>query len=137
MKEIVDAIYSRLSSVTAGGSFHALLNGRYYHLSGPQNVAFPNAIYSLDAVENSNQFDGSRIVTGALSFDIFCEAKGGIATCMTIEEALFTLLDQQNLTAASPYGIVSVQSVSRGVPSFTDEFVILSSTYSIYTTRTA
>lgn len=137
MKQLLDAVYTKLGSSTSGGSFHQLLNGRYYHLSGPQNVAFPNAIYSLEAAENSNNFDGSRIITGALSFDIYCEAKGGISACMDIEEALFSLLDQANLTVSSPYGQMAVQCVSRGVPSFTDEFVVLSSTYSIYSTRTA
>ena len=137
MKQIVDAIYARLGSATSAGTFHALLDGRYYHLSGPQNAAFPNCAYSLDAVENLDQFDGSRILTGSISFDIFCEAKAGISVCMDIEEALFGLLDQQNLNASSPYGTVSVQCISRGVPSFNDEFIVLTTSYSIYTTRTA
>ena len=137
MKQIVDAIYTRLGSVQTAGSFHALLNGRYYHLTGPQNVAFPNAIYSLDGFENLDQFDGSRIMSGAVTFDIYCEAKAGISVCMDIEEALFTLLDQQNLNPASPYGPLAIQCVSRGVPSFNDEFVIMTTSYSLYSTRTA
>ena len=137
MKQIVDAIYTRLGSVTSGGSFHQLLNGRYYHLTGPQNVAFPNAIYSLDGFEILDQFDGSRIMSGAVTFDIYCEAKAGISVCMDIEEALFTLLDQQNLNPASPYGSLAIQCVSRGVPSFNDEFVIMTTTYSLFSTRTA
>ena len=137
MKQIVDAIYTRLASSTGTGSFHDLLGGRYYHLSGPQNVAFPNAVYSLDGVENLNQFDGSRILLGAVTFDIYCEAKAGIAVCMDIEEALFTLLDQQNLTAVAPYRTIAVQCVSRGVPSFNDEFVIMTTTYSLSSTRAA
>ena len=137
MKQIVDAIYTRLASVTSGGSFHQLLNGRYYHLTGPQNVAFPNCIYSLDGFENADQFNGSRILSGAITFDISCEAKGGISVCMDIEEALFTLLDQQELSVSSPYGILSVQCISRGVPSFNDEFVIMTPSYSLYSTRTA
>lgn len=137
MKQIVDAIYTRLGSVQTAGTFHALLNGRYYHLTGPQNVAFPNAIYSLDGFENLDQFDGSRIMSGAVTFDIYCEAKAGISVCMDIEEALFTLLDQQNLNPASPYGPLAIQCVSRGVPSFNDEFVIMTTTYSLFSTRTA
>lgn len=137
MKQILDGIYTRLGSVVSGGSFHALLGGRYYHLSGPQNVAFPNAVYSLDAAESSAVFNGSRIISGALSFDIYCEAKAGISVCMDIEEALYGLLDQQNLALSSPYGNMAVRCLSRGVPSFNDEFVILTTTYSIYTTRNA
>jgi len=137
MKQIVDAIYTRLASVQTPGSFHALLDGRYYHLTGPQNVAFPNATYSLDGFENLNQFNGSRILSGAVTFDIYCEAKAGISVCMDIEEALFTLLDQQNLNPASPYGPLAVQCASRGVPSFNDEFVIMTTTYSLSSTRTA
>jgi hypothetical protein len=56
---------------------------------------------------------------------------------MDIEEALFTLLDQQELSVSSPYGILSVQCISRGVPSFNDEFVIMTPSYSLYSTRTA
>lgn len=137
MKQLVDAIYDKLSSVQSAGTFHALLNGRYYHLSGPQNVAFPNCVYSLDAVENMDQFNGSRILTGSVSFDIFCEAKAGLVVCMDIEEALFGLLDQQNLTVTAPYGEMALQCVSRGVPSFNDEFVVLTTSYSIFSTRTA
>lgn len=137
MKQIVDAIYTRLGSVQTAGTFHALLNGRYYHLTGPQNIGFPNAIYSLDGFENLDQFDGSRIMSGAVTFDIYCEAKAGISVCMDIEEALFTLLDQQNLNPASPYGPLAIQCVSRGVPSFNDEFVIMTTTYSLFSTRTA
>ena len=137
MKQIVDAIYTRLGSVTSTGSFHDRVGGRYYHLTGPQNVAFPNCIYSLDGFENADQFNGSRILSGAVTFDIYCEAKDGISVCMDIEEALFTLLDQQNLTVASPYGQLAIQCVSRGVPSFNDEFVIMTTTYSLFSTRTA
>ena len=137
MKQIVDAIYTRLASAQGAGSFHALLGGRYYHLTGPQNVAFPNCVYSLDGFENLDQFDGSRIMSGGISFDIYCEAKAGISVCMDIEEALFTLLDQQNLAVSSPYGPLAIQCVARGVPSFNDEFIIMSSTYSLFSTRTA
>ena len=137
MKQIADAIYNRLSAVQNGGSFHDLLGGRYYHLTGPQNIAFPNAIYAFDGFENADQFDGSRILSGAVTFDIYCEAKGGISVCMDIEEALYTLLDQQQLSVSSPYGTLSVQCISRGVPSFSDEFVIMTPSYSLYSTRTA
>jgi hypothetical protein len=137
MKQIIDAIYTKLASVQTAGSFHGLLDGRYYHLTGPQNVTFPNAIYGLDGMENSDQFGGSRILNGALTFDIYCEAKAGVAVCMDIEEALYTLLDQQQLTVSAPYGPMQVQCVSRGVPSFNDEFVILTTTYSLFSTRTA
>lgn len=137
MKQIVDAIYTRLASVTSAGSFHALLDGRYYHLTGPQNVAFPNCVYSLDGFENLDQFNGSRILNGAVTFDIYCEAKGGISVCMDIEEALFVLLDQQNLTVTAPYGPLAVQCISRGVPSFNDEFIIMTPSYSLFSTRTA
>ena len=137
MKQIADAIYTRLSAVQTGGSFHALVGGRYYHLTGPQNIEFPNAIYAFDGFENADQFDGSRILSGAVTFDIYCEAKGGISVCMDIEEALYTLLDQQQLSVSSPYGTLSVQCISRGVPSFSDEFVIMTPSYSLYSTRTA
>jgi len=137
VKQIVDAIYNRLAAVQTGGSFHSLLGGRYYHLTGPQNVAFPNAVYSVDGMENADQFNGSRILSGSITFDIFCEAKAGVSVCMDIEEALYTLLDQQELAASSPYGTVSLQCISRGVPSFGDEFIILTTSYSIYSTRTA
>ena len=137
MKQLVDAIYSKLGSVQSGGTFHALLNGRYYHLSGPQNVAFPNCVYSLDSVENMDQFDGSRTLMGSVTFDIFCEAKAGVSVCMDIEEALFSLLDQQNLSVSAPYGEMAMQCVARGVPSFNDEFIVLTTSYSIFSTRTA
>jgi len=137
MKQVVNAIYTKLASVTSAGSFHDLVGGRYYHLSGPQNVAFPNCVYGMDGMENADQFNGSRILNGGITFDIYCEAKAGVSVCMDIEEALFTLLDQQRLTASSPYGDVVLQCVSRGVPSFNDEFVILTTTYSIFSTRTS
>jgi hypothetical protein len=138
MKNVVDAIYTRLGSSTGGGSFHALLGGRYYHMEGPQNVAFPNCIYALDPVDNANQYGGSRILTGAITFDIYCEAKGGAAAAMDIEEALFTLLDQQELTVVgSTYGVTVLQCLVRGVPSVTDEFIVITTTYSIFTTRIA
>lgn len=137
MKEIVAAIYTKLASVQSGGSFHALLQGRYFHMEGPQNIGFPHCVYSLAGVDNQDQFGGSRIVSGAVSFDIYCEAKAGAAVAMDIEEALFALLDQSELASGGAYGTLSVQCVSRGVPSATDEFIIMSTTYSIYTTRSA
>ena len=137
MKQVVDAIYTKLASVQTPGSFHALVGGRYYHLTGPQNIEFPNCIYGLDGMQNEDQYNGSRVMNGALTFDIYCEAKAGISACMDIEEALFTLMDQQVLAGAGAYGDVFVQCVSRGVPSSNDEFVILTTTYSIFSTRTA
>lgn len=136
MKAIAAAIHARLGSAIGAGTFHALLSGRYYHVEAPQNTAFPLAVWRLDGVDNENQFSGSRILRGSVSFDIYCEARVGAAVCMDIEEALFTLLDQQELATASPYGTMSVQCVSRGVPLAGDEFIILSTTYSIFTTRT-
>jgi hypothetical protein len=137
MKNVVDAIYTKLASATGAGSFHALVFGRYYHVEAPQNTAFPLAVYTLESVDNEDQFGGSRILRGAVTFDIYCEAKAGAATAMDIEEALFTLLDQQDLTGSSPYGTVTLQCLARGVPSATDEFIVIISSYSIFTTRNA
>ena len=137
MKEIPSAIYSKLGSVTAAGSFHALLGGRYYHVEAPQNTAFPLSVFTMDSMENDDQFGGSRILRGSITFDIYCEAKSGASAAMDIEEALFTLLDQQALSGTSPYGSVTLQCVSRGVPSATDEFFVITTTYSIFTTRNA
>ena len=138
MKDVVDAIYDRLASATGAGTFHALLDGRYFHMEAPQNTAFPHCVYALDPVDNANQFDGSRILTGSISFDIYCEARLGAAAAMDIEEALFALLDQQNLAGVgSTYGITTLQCMMRGVPSVTDEFIVITTTYSIFTTRIA
>lgn len=135
MKNVAKAIYDRLASAQGSGSFHALVQGRYYYVEAPQNTGFPLAVYIIDSIENENQFGGSRILRGSVTFDIFVEAKAGAAAAMDIEEALFTLLDQQTLTTASPYGTLTVQCVSRGVPSATDEFVMISTSYSLFTTR--
>jgi hypothetical protein len=137
MKNVVDAIYTKLASATGAGSFHALVGGRYYHVEAPQNTAFPLAVYTLESVDNEDQFGGSRILRGTVTFDIYCEAKAGAAAAMDIEEALFTLLDQQGLTGSSPYGTVTLQCIARGVPSATDEFVVISTSYSLFTTRNA
>jgi hypothetical protein len=137
MKNVVDAIYTKLASATGAGSFHALVGGRYYHVEAPQNTAFPLAVYTLESVDNEDQFGGSRILRGTVTFDIYCEAKAGAAAAMDIEEALFTLLDQQALTGSSPYGTVTLQCIARGVPSATDEFVVISTSYSLFTTRNA
>lgn len=138
MKDVVDAIYDRLGSSTGGGSFHALVDGRYYHMEAPQNIGFPHCVYALDPVDNANQYGGSRILTGAIAFDIYCVARLGAAAAMDIEEALFTLLDQQELAGVgSTYGIASMQCLVRGVPSVTDEFIVITTTYSIFTTRIA
>jgi hypothetical protein len=137
MKTVVDAIYTKLASAQGAGSFHALVGGRYYHVEAPQNTAFPLAVYTLDSVDNEDQFGGSRILRGAVTFDIYCEARTGAAVAMDIEEALFTLLDQQALTGTSPYGTVTLQCLARGVPSATDEFVVISTSYSLFTTRNA
>ena len=137
MKAVAAAIHTRLGSATGAGSFHALLSGRYYHVEAPQNTAFPMAVWALEGVDNEDQFGGSRILRGTVSFDMYCEARTGAAACMDIEEALFSLLDQQDLSTASPYGTLSMQCISRGVPSATDEFIVMTTTYSLFTTRIA
>jgi hypothetical protein len=137
MKTVVDAIYTKHASAQGAGSFHALVGGRYYHVEAPQNTAFPLAVYTLDSVDNEDQFGGSRILRGAVTFDIYCEARTGAAVAMDIEEALFTLLDQQALAGTSPYGTLTLQCLARGVPSATDEFVVISTSYSLFTTRNA
>jgi hypothetical protein len=138
MKDVVDAIYTRLGSSTGSGSFHALLGGRYYHVEAPQNIEFPHCVYALDPVDNANQFDGTRILTAAITFDIYCVARLGAAAAMDIEEALFFLLDQRELAGVGVnYGGVSLQCLVRGVPSVTDEFIVITTTYSIFTTRIA
>jgi hypothetical protein len=138
MKDVVAAIYTRLGSATGAGSFHALLGGRYYHVEAPQNTAFPMAVWTVEGVDNEDQFSGSRVLRGSLSFDIYCEAKGGAAVAMDIEEALFTLLDQQALTVGgSTYGTATLQCLARGMPAASDEFIIITTTYSLFTTRIA
>jgi hypothetical protein len=137
MKNVAAAIYTKLASVTTTGSFHDLVGGRYYHVEAPQNAGFPLAVYTLESVDNEDQFGGSRILRGTVTFDIYCEAKAGAAVAMDIEEALFGLIDQSTLTASSPYGTVTLQCLARGVPSATDEFVVISTSYSLFTTRNA
>jgi hypothetical protein len=138
MKDVVAAIYTKLASVTSAGSFHALVGGRYYFVEAPQNTAFPLAVYTVDAMDNEDQFSGSRVLRGSLAFDIYVEAKTGAAVAMDIEEALFTLLDQQTLTVSgSTYGSVTLQCLARGTPTATDEFIIISPAFSLFTTRIA
>jgi len=137
MKNVAKAIYDRLASATGSGTFHALVGGRYYHMEAPQNTAFPLAVFSLEGIDNEDQFGGSRILRGAVTFVIFVEARTGAAVAMDIEEALFTLLDQQALTGTSPYGTLTLQCLARGVPSATDEFIMISTSYSLFTTRDA
>ena len=138
MKAVAAAIHTRLGSSTGAGSFHALVSGRYYHVEASQNTAFPLAVWTLEGIENEDQFDASRILRGTVTFDIYCEAKAGAAAAMDIEEALYTLLDQQNLTVSGgAYGTTAMQCISRGVPSATDEFIVMSTTYSLFTTRIA
>ena len=71
MKPVAAAIHTKLGSATGAGSFHALVGGRYYHVEAPQNTAFPLAVWTLDAVDNDDQFGGSRILRGTLTFDIY------------------------------------------------------------------
>jgi len=138
MKPIAQAIYTKLGSVTTPGSFHALMNGRYYYLQAPQNTPFPLCMYTIDGLGNEDQFGGSRIIMGNLSLDLYFEAKAGPAAVMDVEEALLALLDQSQLTVTgSTYGPVTLQCVSRGVPSVNDEFILSTATYSLFTTRTA
>ena len=135
MNVIPQAIYTKLGSVTSPGSFHALTFGRYYFLEAPQNTGFPLAVFSIDGMDNDDQFGGSRVMRGSVSFDIYCESKGGAASAMTIEEALFTLLDQTSFVTGGSYGTVSMQALARGIPSVADEFIVISTTYALFTTR--
>ena len=137
MKQVADAIYTKLASATGSGTFHALLSGRYYHMEAPQNTAFPLSVFVIDSAENDDQFGGSRIMRGSVTFDIYCEAKAGAAVAMDIEEALFALLDQTQLTTGGSYGALTLQCVSRGVPSVSDEFIVMTTTYSLFTSRIA
>lgn len=138
MKDVIAAIYTKLASAQGAGTFHALLQGRYYHVEAPQNTPFPLAIYNVDGMDNEDQFSGSRILRGSLSFDIYCEGKGGAGVAMDIEEALFSLLDQQTLTVGgSTYGSVTLQCLARGLPTASDEFMIVSPAFSLFTTRIA
>jgi hypothetical protein len=138
MKDVAAAIYIKLGSVTSAGSFHALVSGRYYLMEAPQNTGFPLAVYTIDTPANDDHFGGSRILRGGVSFDIYCEAKLGAAVAMDIEEALFSLLDQQTLTVGgSTYGSVTLQCLARGTPAASDEFVVVSPAFSLFTTRIA
>jgi hypothetical protein len=138
MKDVVAAIYTKLASVTSAGSFHALVGGRYYFVEAPQNTGFPLAVYTVDGVDNEDQFSGSRVLRGSVSFDIYCEGKTGAAVAMDIEEALFTLLDQQTLTVSgSTYGNVTLQCLARGLPTASNEFMIVSPAFSLFSTRIA
>jgi hypothetical protein len=138
VKPIIAAIYTKLSSATGTGSFHALVGGRYYHVEAPQNSAFPVCVYKLSDVINDDRFGGSRINRSLLTFTTYCEAKGGADLALDIDEALFTLLDQQTLAVSgSTYGNLNVQCIMRGAPYASEEFIILNSTYSLFSTRTA
>ena len=138
MKAVAAAIHTRLGSATGAGSFYALVSGRYYHVEAPQNTAFPMAVWNLEGIDNEDQFDGSRIIRGSVSFDIFCEGRLGAAAAMDIEEALFTLLDQQTLSVSGgTYGTATLQCLARGLPTASDEFMIITTTYSIFTSRVA
>jgi hypothetical protein len=138
VKPIIAAIYTKLASVTSAGSFHALVGGRYYHVEAPQNSAFPVCVYTLADVVNDNRFGGSRINRSLLTFTTYCEARQGADVAMDIDEALFTLLDQQVLpVSGSTYGNLNVQCIMRGAPYASEEFIVMNSTYSLFSTRIA
>lgn len=138
MKAVAAAIHAHLGSTTGAGTFHALVSGRYYHVEAPQNTAFPMAVWNLEGIDNEDQFNGSRIIRGSVSFDIYCEGRLGAAAAMDIEEALFNLLDQQTLSVSGgTYGTATLQCLARGLPTASDEFMIMTTTYSIFTSRVA
>jgi hypothetical protein len=106
-------------------------------MEAPQNTAFPLCTYRLMDVASDPRFGGSKINRGILQFSIFAEARLGADAASDIEEALFALLDQQTLTVTGgTYGNVTLQCLGRGVPYATEEFIILNTTYSIFSTRT-
>lgn len=137
--EFMKAMYGKLTEVVDVGppvdynAFYDAVGGRIYAAEGPPTATFPLCIFNIESMTSTTLF-GNRIQSSAsFVITIFADAANGPDSIIDIEKLLHTHLNEKNITVES-HDRGFVRNTSRGVISYEDQLIEVSSTYSMIAT---
>ncbi len=135
---IPEAIKAWIAAEASGSSFREAVGDRYYHVSAPDNSAFPLAVYAVSqAAEPQNFFQGGAYEIWRIAWTIWVDPNtGDDADALAIDAKLFARLNLKTL-APSGYDRAVVRCVRRGACSIDEDGYRVDSEYELRCARTS
>jgi len=133
---VLTSLYNELTSATGAGTVFQIVGGRMYQIEAPQGVALPCLVFSISGNE-TEIFMGTAVksrqeMTATFVFFFKPDSAAAVATAMTAEAALFTLLNRQSLPPSdASYTSIDSYVLTRGVPDIGEDFITVETTYRI------
>lgn len=113
---VPEAVKNWIANEASGSSFRESVGDRYYHVSAPDNSAWPLAVYTVtQAAEPMNLFGGGAMEVWRVGFAIWVHPDtGSDQDALDIDAKLFLRFDGATLAIDSPYQRMVCRCVSRG-----------------------
>lgn len=131
---IKTAIYTKLTADQSGGSLYEAVGGRIFELQGKDDADLPLLTYEVTSTPIQGLYNGTVVVKSQVIFTIYGHRRLGSAAVGTIEDKLFTLMNQATL-APTGYdtNCISV-CLDRDRRTVFDQIIASESVYSIEAT---
>lgn len=135
---IPEAIKTWIANEASGSSFRESVGDRYYHVSAPDNAAFPLAVYAVSqAAEPVNHFSTFATEIWRVAFTIWVDPNtGDDADALAIDAKLFARFNLKTLTATG-YDRLVCRCVRRGACSIDGDGYRVDSEYELRGARTS
>lgn len=129
------AIYTKLVASKGVDTFYADVGGRIFENEGQDDSALPLLVYEITSAGTSNVMDGKEIVQAVATFTLYGHKRLGNAALGSIEEKLYALMNDVDLTVAG-YDRGVVLATSRDIRQNFDDVLSSQSVYKIEATST-
>tara|TARA_R100001594_G_scaffold150505_2_gene212034 strand:- start:11762 stop:12175 length:414 start_codon:yes stop_codon:yes gene_type:complete len=131
---IKTAIYTKLTTDQSAGSLYEAVGGRIFELEGKDDADLPLLTYEVTSTPVQGLYNGTVIVESQVIYTIYGHRRLGSAALGTIEDKLFTLMNQ-SILAPTGYdtNCISV-CLDRDRRTVFDQIIASESIYSIEAT---
>lgn len=127
-KAIEDAIYTKLTTDQAAGSFYDDVGGRISLNEASDSKALPHCVLAVITDVPARFLGGKRDANALFDIDIY--SNEGIATLQVTNGKLFTLLDNSTITITG-FTLGYIQCQETGIVGIDDDRTKITSTWRV------
>ena len=131
---IKTALYTKLTADQTASSLYTAVGGRIFELQGKDDEDLPLLTYEITSTPVQGLYNGNVIIKAQVIFTIYGHIRLGSANIGSVEDKLFTLMNQTTLAPTGYDNNCVVICLDRDRRTVFDQIIASESVYSIEAT---
>jgi len=131
---ITNAIYTKLTADQSASSLYTAVGGRIFEMEGKDDADLPLLTFEVQSSPVAGLYTGSIIIKSQVIFTIYGHRRLGSSAIGTIEDKLFTLMNQTTLAPTGYDTNTVVLCLDRDNRTVFGEVISSESVYSVEAT---